>query len=147
MRFLDAAIVSGVLLIGAAVQAAPVSYSGKSAGDKVGELSPRSGNKIIGTSKCAANEATIDVVVDGKAVTGSFREKGGQRYQFAATSDAKGAFSTDIARNRESGASSGGPSHSGLDDAKIHIRGTVTDSAVQIVVEDSCIFRATLTKK
>jgi hypothetical protein len=44
MRYLDLALTAGVLLLAGAVQAAPVTYSGRGGGDKVGELAPRAGN-------------------------------------------------------------------------------------------------------
>ncbi|MGE5148948.1 MAG: hypothetical protein ACM3II_02405 [Rhodospirillaceae bacterium] len=147
MRYLNGLVAAGALLVASAVQAAPVSYAGSGAGDKVGELAPRAGNKVIGTSKCAANELTIEVTVDGPSVKGSFREKHGPRHRFETTRDANGVFRADIPRNREKGASSGGPSHSGLDDALIHVRGTINDGQAQITVEDTCLFKPTLTKK
>jgi hypothetical protein len=147
MRHLDKAVAAGVLLLAGAVQAAPVSYSGTGVGDKVGELAPRAGNKVIGTSRCANNEVTINLTVDGTSVKGSFKEKSGPRYQFAATRDASGAFKVDVARVREKGASSGGPAHSGMDDSLIHVRGVINDGGGEISVEDSCLFKATLTKK
>ena len=147
MRDLDLALMAGVLLLAGAVQAAPVTYSGRGGGDKVGEFAPRAGNKVIGTSKCANNEVTFDVTVDGTSVKGSFREKGGRRYQFETTRDAAGAFKIDVSRNREQGASSGNVSHSGMDDGQIHVRGVINEGEAQISVEDSCVFKATLTKK
>jgi hypothetical protein len=34
-----------------------------------------------------------------------------------------------------------------LDDALIHVRGVINDGDAQITVEDTCLFKATLTKK
>ncbi len=148
MRCVHSSVAIGllVLLAGEAI-AAPLTYVGKGPGNKLGELAPRAGNKNIGTSRCAANEITIDVTVDGASVRGSFREKHGGTYRFEATRDVKGAFNVDIPRNRESGASSGGPSHAGLDDSLIHVRGVINDGDAQITVEDSCIFKPPLTRK
>ena len=147
MRFIDGMAAAGVLLLAGAADATPVTYTGKGSGDKVGQLAPRAGNKVIGTSRCAANEITVNVTVDGPSVTGFFREEHGGKHQFATTRDAKGAFKADIPRNREKGASSGGPSHAGLDDAVIHIHGVINDGEAEISVEDTCLFKATLTKK
>ncbi len=147
MRYLDALLVAGVVLVTGAAQAAPVTYSGKAGGDKVGELAPRAGNKVIGTSKCANNEVTVDVTVDGASVKGSFKEKTSQRYQFETTRDGTGAFKIGVPRNREQGASSGNVSHSGLDDSQIHVRGVINEGEAQISIEDTCLFKATLRKK
>ncbi len=132
MRYLDPVLVAGVVLVAGAVQAAPVTYSGKGGGDKAGELAPRAGNKVVGTSKCANNEFTIDVTVDGASVKGSFKEKTSRRHQSQTTRDGTGAFKIDLPRNREQGTSSGNVSHSGTDDSQIHVRGVINEREAQI---------------
>ena len=147
MGYLDKAVSTVVILLAAPALAAAVTYTGSAQGDKVGELAPRAGNKVVGTAQCANSAVTIDVTVDGTSVKGSFRGKSGPRYQFAATRDAKGAFTVDVPRRREKGASSGNVSHSGLDDSSIHVRGVVNDSEASISIEDTCLFKAALTRK
>lgn len=52
------------------------------------------GAGVLGTSKCATYQITIDVTVDGKAVKGLFKQQGRPERAFAATLDDKGAFKT-----------------------------------------------------
>lgn len=129
------------------VAAAPTAYTGTANGNKVGQPAPRAGNKVVGTSRCTANQVTVMLTVDGPVVTGTFQEVNGSKYRLAATRDAKGAFSTDIPRRNRGSASSGGPSHAGLDDAMIHVRGTISDVAAEISIEDTCLFKVPLTRQ
>src|ERR1700761_3874182 len=98
MRHVPGIVLTGVLLCTGAIQAAPVSYSGTAVGNKVGELAPRAGNKIVGTARCANNHMTVDLTVDGTSVTGSFKETGAEPYQFTTTRDASGAFAVTVPR-------------------------------------------------
>ena len=50
------------------------------------------GTGVLGTSKCATYQITIDLTVDGKAVKGSFKQQGRPERTFATTLDDKGAF-------------------------------------------------------
>jgi hypothetical protein len=52
------------------------------------------GTGVAGTSKCATYQVTVDLVVDGKNVKGTFRQRGRPERGFAATLDEKGAFKT-----------------------------------------------------
>jgi hypothetical protein len=52
------------------------------------------GSGVAGSSKCATYQITIDVTVDGKAVTGSFKQQGRPERVFKATLDDKGGFKT-----------------------------------------------------
>ena len=50
------------------------------------------GTGVLGSSKCATYQITIDLTVDGKAVKGSFKQQGRPERTFATTLDDKGAF-------------------------------------------------------
>ncbi|HSH99541.1 MAG TPA: hypothetical protein VLA02_02985 [Reyranella sp.] len=50
------------------------------------------GAGVLGSSKCATYQIIVDVTVDGKAVTGSFKQQGRPERTFTSTLDDKGAF-------------------------------------------------------
>jgi hypothetical protein len=147
MRKPMAAGAAAAFLLAGAVRAEPVAYTWTGPGDMISALAPRAGNKVIGTSKCAGKEMTIDVTVDGTAVTGSFHGLRGPRHEFEATLDAFGAFKVDVRKIKQKAAASGGPSHAGLDDGLKHVSGVIRPGEATIIVESGCTFKGELAKK
>lgn len=146
MQKLIAAGATVIFLLAGTVQARPVIYTWQGTGDMVGTLAPRAGNKVIGTSRCAAKEMKVDLTVDGAAVTGVFREGHRPQYRFQTTLDATGAFKADVPVTHDKGAASGGPARVGLDDSLIHVHGVIKDGEARIVLEGTCTYKATMTK-
>jgi hypothetical protein len=87
------------------------------------------GTGVLGTSKCATYQITIDVTVDGKAVKGLFKQQGRPERAFAATLDDKGAFKTraDVG-----------------DGNLMDVTGTINDKESRILLDGYCKFEGKL---
>jgi hypothetical protein len=90
------------------------------------------GNGVLGTSKCATYQITIDVAVDGKSVKGLFKQQGRPERAFAATLDDKGAFKTkaDVG-----------------DGNTMDVSGTISDKERRIFLDGYCKFEGKLDRK
>ena len=111
----------GLVLAGAgAARAEPATYSltGMGAG-------------VPGTSKCATYQIIIDVIVDGKAVKGTFKQQGRPERSFTATLDDKGAFKA----RAEVG-----------DGNTMDVSGTISDAEKRIFLDGYCKFEGRLTQ-
>lgn len=114
-----AAVALTVLGIGN-VRAEPATYSltGMGAG-------------VLGTSKCATYQITIDVTVDGKAVKGLFKQQGRPERGFTSTLDDKGAFKAKA----EVG-----------DGNIMDVSGIISDAESRIFLDGYCKFEGKLTR-
>lgn len=90
------------------------------------------GTGVLGTSKCATYQITIDVAVNGKAVKGLFKQQGRQERSFAATLDDMGAFKTkaDVG-----------------DGNVMDVSGTISDKEHRIFLDGYCKFEGKLDRK
>jgi len=90
------------------------------------------GTGVAGTSKCATYQITIDLAVEGKAVSGSFKQQGRPERTFTATLDDKGAFKTraDVG-----------------DGNTMDVSGTIADKDGRILLDGYCKFEGKLTRK
>jgi hypothetical protein len=87
------------------------------------------GTGVLGTSKCATYQITIDVTVDGKSVKGLFKQQGRPERAFTATLDDKGAFKTrtDVG-----------------DGNVMDVTGTINDKESRILLDGYCKFEGKL---
>jgi hypothetical protein len=87
------------------------------------------GTGVLGTSKCATYQITIDVTVDGKAVKGLFKQQGRPERAFTATLDDKGAFKTkaDVGEGNV-----------------MDVSGTIADKESRILLDGYCKFEGKL---
>ena len=87
------------------------------------------GTGVLGTSKCATYQITIDVTVDGKAVKGLFKQQGRPERAFTATLDDKGAFKTkaDVGEGNV-----------------MDVTGTINDKESRILLDGYCKFEGKL---
>lgn len=90
------------------------------------------GAGVAGTSKCATYQITIDIMVDGKAVKGSFKQQGRPERTFASTLDDKGTFKTTA----EVGEGN-----------TMSVSGTISDQESRIFLDGYCKFEGKLTRK
>ncbi len=90
------------------------------------------GTGVLGTSKCATYQITIEVTVDGKAVKGLFKQQGRPERAFAATLDDKGAFKTraDVGEGNV-----------------MDVSGTISDKERRVLLDGYCKFEGKLTRK
>lgn len=90
------------------------------------------GTGVAGTSKCATYQISIDVAVDGKAVTGLFKQQGRPERAFAATLDDKGAFKAraDVGEGNV-----------------MDVSGTISDTESRILLDGYCKFEGKLNRK
>src|SRR4029079_13364334 len=89
------------------------------------------GTGVLGTSKCATYQITIDLTVDGKAVKGSFKQQGRPERTFATTLDDKGAFKA----RAEVGEGN-----------IMDVNGTISDGDNRIFLDGYCKFEGKLTR-
>jgi len=87
------------------------------------------GTGVLGTSKCATYQITIDVTVDGKAVKGLFKQQGRPERAFTATLDDNGAFKTkaDVGEGNV-----------------MDVSGTIADKESRILLDGYCKFEGRL---
>jgi hypothetical protein len=119
MRILTLAMALALFAIGAAwAQAATYSLTGMGTG-------------VAGTSKCATYQIIVDVIVDGKAIKGSFKQQGRPERAFAATLDDKGAFKTraDVGEGNV-----------------MDVTGTISDKESRILLDGYCKFEGKLNR-
>lgn len=90
------------------------------------------GTGVAGTSKCATYQITIDITLDGKALTGAFKQQGRPERGFAATVDDKGAFKT----RAEVGEGN-----------VMDVSGTISEREGRILLDGYCKFEGKLTRK
>ena len=90
------------------------------------------GTGVLGTSKCATYQITIEVTVDGKAVKGLFKQQGRPERAFAATLDDKGGFKTkaDVGEGNV-----------------MDVSGTISDKESRILLDGYCKFEGKLNRK
>ena len=90
------------------------------------------GTGVLGSSKCATYQITIDVSVDGKAVKGLFKQQGRPERPFAATLDDKGAFKAkaDVGEGNV-----------------MDVSGTISDKESRILLDGYCKFEGKLDRK
>jgi hypothetical protein len=89
------------------------------------------GTGVLGTSKCATYQIIIDVIVDGKAVKGLFKQQGRPERAFTATLDDKGQFKTKA----------------DVGDGNImDVGGTINDKESRIFLDGYCKFEGKLTR-
>jgi len=89
------------------------------------------GTGVLGTSKCATYQIIVDVTIDGKAVTGSFKQQGRPERTFATTLDDKGAFKAKA----EVGEGN-----------IMEVSGTISEGDNRIFLEGYCKFEGKLTR-
>jgi hypothetical protein len=118
------AIVAGTALLGllaaGTAQAAPDIYNWTGMGVNV-----------PGSAKCATYKMTIDLIVDGTAVKGTFQQQGRDQRHFEATLDGKGTF--------KGKAQVGG--------GTMNVSGTIADKESGVLLDGYCKFGGKLTKK
>jgi hypothetical protein len=90
------------------------------------------GTGVLGTSKCATYQISIDVTVDGKAVKGLFKQQGRPERTFAATLDDKGEFKTkaDVGEGNV-----------------MDVHGTISDKESRILLDGYCKFEGKLNRR
>jgi hypothetical protein len=90
------------------------------------------GTGVLGSSKCATYQITIDLSVDGKAVRGLFKQQGRPERAFATTLDDKGAFKTkaDVGEGNV-----------------MDVSGTMAEKEGRILLDGYCKFEGKLTRK
>ena len=90
------------------------------------------GAGVPGSSRCATYQIIVDVTVDAKAVTGSFKQQGRPERTFTATLDDKGAFKTraDVGEGNT-----------------MDVSGTLTDKDSRILLDGYCKFEGKLSRK
>src|ERR1700761_7051864 len=91
-----------------------------------------SGMNVSGSSKCPTYKMTINLDVNGTAVTGHFQQEGRDARHFEATAGAGGAFKTKAVVG-------GGGS--------MDVSGTVSPQKSEILLDGYCKFSGPLTKK
>jgi len=89
------------------------------------------GAGVLGTSKCATYQITIDVTVDGKAVKGVFKQQGRPERGFSSTLDDKGTFKAKA----EVG-----------DGNIMDVSGMISDAESRIFLDGYCKFEGKLTR-
>jgi len=90
------------------------------------------GTGVAGTSKCATYQIAIDVIIDGKAVKGLFKQQGRPERTFTATLDDKGVFKT----RAEVGEGN-----------VMEVSGTISDRESRILLDGYCKFEGRLNRK
>jgi hypothetical protein len=118
-------------LFSAAAMAA-VLFSGAAQGQPVTYTLTGMGTGVPGTSKCATYQITIDVVIDGKSVKGTFKQQGREERQFATTIDEKGAFKAKATVG---------------DGNVMDVNGTISGDEGRILLDGYCKFEGKLTRK
>lgn len=111
----------GLALVGAgAAWAEPATYTltGMGAG-------------VLGTSKCATYQITIDVTVEGKTVNGLFKQQGRPERSFTSLLDDKGAFKVQA----EVGEGN-----------RMDVSGVISDAESRIFLDGYCKFEGKLTR-
>jgi hypothetical protein len=89
------------------------------------------GAGVPGSSRCATYQIIIDVTVDAKAVTGSFKQQGRPERTFTSTLDDKGAFKAKA----EVGEGN-----------IMDVSGTISEGDNRIFLEGYCKFEGKLTR-
>lgn len=89
------------------------------------------GTGVLGSSKCATYQISIDIAVDGKAIKGLFKQQGRPERAFAATLDDKGGFKTSADVG---------------DGNVMEVVGTISDKESRILLDGYCKFEGKLNR-